>query len=130
MPYATRADLVDRFGDAEIEQRESMLPVGAVEKAIADAGAEIDGFIGRQVTLPLVEVPDLVRRLACDIARYRLLGDAATEDARGRYRDALGLLKDIGAGRLPIGVVATGAVTTSATVEVVSGRRVFGRPLL
>lgn len=129
MPYATRADLIDRFGEAEIEQRESMLPAGAVDRALTDTAAEIDGYVGRAYPVPLSPVPVIVASAACDIARYRLLGDAATEDNRARYKDAVSLLKEIGAGRVEIGMAPVAGGQAAATVEVVSAPRVFGRPL-
>ena len=120
MSYATRADLVARFGEDEVSQRESMLPPGAIDQALADADAELDGYLARRYPLPLSPVPAIVTRLACDVARYRRLGDAATEDARNRYKDALNLLTQIGDGGISLGVTAT--VGQSANlVEVTSG---------
>ena len=128
MPYATRNDLVERFGENEIAQRERMLPAGATDGALNDAGQDIDGYLSVRYSVPLVPVPETLVRLACDIARYRLLGDAASDDVRARYKDAIAALRDIGAGRSRLPEAQANAVARdSATVEMVSAPRVFGR---
>lgn len=126
MAYITRTDLKDRYGEAEIAQRESMLPAGAVDRAISDADAEIDGYLAGRYAVPLSPVPTLIQRLACDIARYRLLGGAAGEEARARYKDASRVLAEIGAGRVSIGA-PTATSQTTGTVMVAGGDRHFSR---
>ena len=129
MPYATRDDLTERFGEAEIAQRERMLPPGAIERALSDAGQDVDGYLSARYTVPVSPIPATLVRLACDIARYRLLGDAASDDVRSRYKDAISALRDIGAGRSRLTDAAPiAAASESATVEIVSAPRVFGRP--
>ena len=128
MTYATRDDLVDRFGETEIAQRERMLPPGAVAQALSDASTDLDGYLSARYTVPVVPVPPTLVRLVCDIARYRLLGDAATDDVRGRYKDAIAAVRDIGAGRSRLPEVApVAAASESATVDFVSAPRIFGR---
>ena len=93
--YATKADLVVRFGD-ELEQLLMMLPsVTAVEDAIQDATEEINGHIGGRYSLPLPNVPSNLKRMACDIARYRLYFQQPTEEVRKRYEDAISFLKRV-----------------------------------
>lgn len=102
MAYAIRTDLEAAYGAAEIAQRESMLPAGAVDRALADADAFIDGYASGRYAVPLSPVPANVLRLACAIARYNLLGDAATDRARADYEDAVAWLKDLAAGRVTL----------------------------
>lgn len=104
MAYATRADLEDRYGTDELEQRESMLPAGAVAGALADADAEIDSYLATRYSLPLASVPSLLKRLACAIARYNLLGDAASDRARTDYEDARRLLAGLASGSVTLGL--------------------------
>jgi len=101
--YATLQDLIDRFGEREIEQLTSRMAMdvidnAAVTRAVADAGDEIDCYLAVRYTLPLRTVPPLVCRLTCDVARYRLYDDAATEEVRRRYDDAVSLLERLAAG--------------------------------
>lgn len=123
MTYATRADLEDRFGPDEIGQRESMLPVGAVDRALADADAEIDGYLAGRYAVPMLPVPAHVLRVAVVIARYNLLGDAASERARNDYQDARTWLRDVQSGRVRLeGAATAGATAQQATITVVTGR--------
>ncbi|MCL6237015.1 DUF1320 domain-containing protein [Acinetobacter sp. ANC 5033] len=93
--YATKSDLVARFGD-ELEQLLIMLPnVTAVDDAIQDATEEINGHIGGRYSLPLPNVPSNLKRMACDIARYRLYFQQPTEEVRKRYEDAISFLKRV-----------------------------------
>lgn len=123
MAYATRTELVARYGADEIEQRESALPPGAVDRALADADTEIDSFLATRYTVPLSPVPDNVARIAAVMARYQLLGDAVTELARKSYEDARAWLRDVAAGRAQInGATPLTAAAPSATVDYVVGR--------
>jgi phage gp36-like protein len=93
--YATETDLVARFG-AELEQLKRMLPSStAVQDAIQDATEEINGHIGGRYALPLPNVPSNLKRMACDIARYRLYFQQPTEEVRQRYEDAIAFLKRV-----------------------------------
>ena len=93
--YATESDLVARFGD-EIENLKTMLPSqSSVQDAIQDATEEINGHIGGRYPLPLPNVPSNLKRMACDIARYRLYFQQPTEEVRKRYEDAIAFLKRV-----------------------------------
>lgn len=114
MPYATRTDLEDRYGVDELEQRESMLPAGAVAGALTDADAEIDSYLAARYPLPLASVPALLKRVACAIARYNLLGEAASDRARADVEDARRLLTGLANGSVTLGLPAATEVATSA----------------
>ena len=93
--YATESDLVARFGD-EIEGLKTMLPSqSSVTDAIQDATEEINGHIGDRYPLPLPNVPSNLKRMACDIARYRLYFQQPTDEVRKRYEDAVAFLKRV-----------------------------------
>ena len=110
MQYATVQDMTDRYGERElIELTDSDLlavqPARA-ERALADAQAFADGFVGRVYRLPLigcrkpapvpgnpgaVEVlpPAQLTRCVCDVARYYLYDDLAPEhEVYLRYKAA------------------------------------------
>src|SRR3990167_1946008 len=109
MNYATPQDLIDRFGErVQIEK---------VERAIADAQAYADSFIGRVYTLPLtgcvkpapvvgdpfateLVAPPQLTRIAVDVARYYLYKDFAPEnEVYLRYKAAEKELLAIADGR-------------------------------
>lgn len=138
MPYTTRPLLEERFGLDELIQRTDKFQpyTGAVveavlDRAIADADAEIDGFVGARYSLPLPEpVPPVLVPIACDIARYRLYDDAVPDVVRQRYEDAVSRLKDIAAGRLTLGIEPASTTPASAGVRFRSRDRVFSDDLL
>lgn len=108
--YAQVADLVSRYGQAEIVQLTDRAtpPTGTIdttvaERALSDADAEIDAYLSGRYSLPLASVPPVLTRVACDIARYRLWDDQAPEEVRSRYEDARRLLESLSAGRVTLG---------------------------
>ena len=114
MSYATPSMLATRVGAdrlIEITDRDAdgLADDPMIAQALADAGAEIDGYLASRYRLPLPTVPALLARIACDIAVYRLLslrrmGDI--EDARVRYEDARRLLEAIAKGLVSLGLPA------------------------
>ena len=110
--YCTQADIVARFGETELIQLTDRAAAGAVdvvavEAAIADAAAEIDGYIATRYTLPLIPVPKIITRIAVDVALYQLFMArrmGATEEVRYRYTDVRKLLENIAAGKVSLGV--------------------------
>lgn len=132
MTYATRLNLEQRYGTDELEQRESMLSAGAVDQALQDADSRINGYLASRYSLPLSVVPDDLPQVACALARYQLLGDAATERARKDYEDAMAWLKDVANGRVKLQSDVVQAVDNTREVVMFSGAEaVFkrsGRP--
>ncbi|MBL8396175.1 MAG: DUF1320 domain-containing protein [Candidatus Accumulibacter sp.] len=128
MAYAAITDFEQRHGGDEVVQRESMLGAGAVDRALADAEAEINSYVSGRYVVPLSPVPITITRLACAIARYHVLGDAATETARRAYEDARAFLRDVQAGRAQLdGANQVSAATGAATVDYVTDERLFSR---
>lgn len=99
--YATRVDLVDRYGASEIDR---LAPVemgveGREVSALADASAEIDSVLARRYALPLPVGHWLTLRwIACDIARGRLYDDAAPDAVVTSVREARRQLRELGSG--------------------------------
>ena len=112
MSYAARTDLVDRFGDAELDAL-APLEDGAsrADTALADAAAEIDAALAVAYDLPLAagSYPALVA-IACDVGRLRLYDDAVPEEAvLNRARRARARLREIVDGKAAL-VSAAGAI--------------------
>lgn len=114
MPYATPADLATRYGADRLVDLTDRAGTGLADdpmiaQALADAQAEVDGYLAARYALPLPTVPPLLARLVCDMAIYNLLslrrmGDV--EDARKRFEDARRLLEALAAGRVSLGLPA------------------------
>ncbi|MGB5886520.1 MAG: DUF1320 domain-containing protein [Acinetobacter venetianus] len=103
--YATRQDLEARFGTNEVANLEAMQTVtGALEEALQDATEEIDSYIAVIYQLPLPQIPSTLKRVACNITRYRLYYQQPTEEVDNRYKAEIAYLKDIvkGLASLPI----------------------------
>jgi phage gp36-like protein len=136
--YATKQNMIDRFGNAELVQlTDRELPAtGAIvdavlNKALADANAEIDGYLVGQYQLPLASVPANLELLASDIALYRLFKDRATEEVRQRYDDAVKYLRDVGQGKLSLGLDSANQPAAPAGGPSVDGpERTFSKATL
>lgn len=138
MSYATPDDIVNRYSNRDLVQLTNEDPTATtvntavLAQALADASAEIDGYLGGRFALALTDPPAVLNRLACDIAMYRLqalrpLHDLA--DARKRYDDAVAMLTRVATGELTLGIAADGHETEIAeSAERVEGpRRIFSR---
>jgi phage gp36-like protein len=146
MVYAAPSDMIARYPNRDLVQLTNEDPTQTtvsqtvLAQALADASAEIDGYLEGRFTLPLTDPPAVLNRLACDLAMYRLqalrpLHDLA--EARRRYDDALTLLMRVADGTLTLGLApdnqepgaAAGAVVTDAGGDSAGTlpRRVFSR---
>ena len=131
-------DLINRYPNRDLVQLTNEDPTittvntTALQQALDDASAEIDGYLGGRFTLPLSDPPVVLHRLACDVAIYRLqslrpLHDLA--DARRRYDDAIAMLSKVADGTLSLGIAVDGQeVANSQGAEQSAGpTRVFNR---
>lgn len=110
------------------EQAAAAAALALINAALADADSTIDGYLAARYAVPLASPPLIVKRLACDLARYYLYDDQATETVQKRYDAADRFFRDVGKGLLSIGPdQGAAAAPTGGTVEVVSGGTVFGR---
>lgn len=135
--YAAQVDLETRYGTEELAQltdRTAGVTINAavVTRAIADAQAEIDSYVGARYLVPLAPVPDVINRVCCDIARYYLHEDRVTEQVRRRYEDCVELLKAIATGKAELSLAADGspAPAPGAGVMVAAPDRTFSAALL
>lgn len=134
-PYASAQDLQDRYPEQDLVQLTdpagAAIDVARLERSLADASAEIDGYLQGRYQLPLPQVPELLKLLACDIAMYRLqvlrpLGDI--EDARARYKDAMRYLERVSTGAVQLGLSAADVpAPQTAGPEVRGAARTFTR---
>ncbi|AWL28977.1 DUF1320 domain-containing protein [Acinetobacter defluvii] len=106
--YATRNDLETRFGEGEMQQLEIMQTVSnSIEEALQDASEEIDSYIAVRYKLPLPETPSTLKRIACNIARYRLYFQRPTEEIENRYKAEIDFLKRIADGKAVLNILNT-----------------------
>ncbi len=127
MTYATPQSLIDRFGQSELDQ---VADIGAgvadaarVAQALGDADAEIDAALLGRYALPLATVPDLLERIACDLAREFLYKDQPPEAVSEAAKRARALLAQIAAGKMRLDAApADAGQAVTGLVEIVSGR--------
>ncbi|MCG8993219.1 DUF1320 family protein [Laribacter hongkongensis] len=133
--YASRDDMVKRFGEKEVVALTDRNYAGQIDDAVLQAAlesasVEIDGYLGGRYPLPLAQPPKILACYACDIARYRLCGSNTqlTEDIRDRYRDAVKFLELAASGRVTLGgMPGGGPAPVDNTVQFATGTRVFAR---
>lgn len=132
MSYAAQQDMVERFGADELIQLTDRAtpPSGAIDatvvsRALTDADAEINGYLAGRYTLPLLTVPTVLKRLACDMARYYLYDDHATEQVTQRYKDAVKFLMGVTRGDVKLDL--DGANPVAGSVQLNASPRVFSR---
>lgn len=122
--------LADRDGDGAADAGFPPAASLVLERALSDAAAEIDTYLAAKYDLPLfsppASPPEVLTRLAVDIAVYRLAAEAdlATDERRRRYEDAVALLRRIGRGEASLGLASPGAPSRAMSM---SGRRRFTR---
>jgi phage gp36-like protein len=132
MSYATRADLEQQLRPTELIQLADDDGDGAADpsvigRALADADAEINAYMGTRYALPLPSVPELIRRLAVDLALWQLYSrrDLATDTRTKQHDAAVALLKRLAEGTVSLGLPPTQQATPPPSI--VSGERFFTR---
>ncbi len=137
MAYCTQADILERLPQDILVQLTDDDDTGqvdapVVQRAIADADAEIDGYVGTRHQVPLSPVPDLLRKLSVEIAIYHLYSRrrGAPDEWRQRYDDAIRLLRDLAAGKISLGVYDPQGSPAGSPAQVESQPRRFRRDLM
>lgn len=123
MTYATRQDMIDRYGEADlIRMTDRAGALDAIDEtvlatALDDAAAEINGYLRKRYDLPLDPVPRILTTMACDIAFYRLLGTQASDVSQAGtfYNSAIAYLRKAAAGEVSLGD-ETGSDTEDTTI--------------
>lgn len=131
MTYATQQNMIDRFGADELIQLTDRANIGVIDvtvlgQALSDADAEIDTYLITRHTLPLLNVPKVLIKFACDITRYQLYDTRATEQVKQRYDDAIKFFKLLVNGTVSLGLdPANQPVADVGGIQVNAGSRVF-----
>ncbi|UZZ12201.1 DUF1320 domain-containing protein [Ectopseudomonas mendocina] len=133
--YLTLDDLIRRFDREEIldlaedkdDETGETIDQDKVDRAIQDATGEIDSALaGGGYRLPLASVPPILTAYGCDIARYRLYDNRATEQVTKRYDDAIKALRAVANGTLKLGLPKVDDdITSAGDVQMMPGRRTF-----
>ena len=136
MAILTQAELEARLGVddlARLANRDATAgeEATAITTALSDAEAEVLGYVRLVATLPLVDVPDILKRLTAVIARYNLWrrDTPADHPAYISYKDSVKELQAIASGQIALPIVSgsnTGAnAASNAGFACVSRTRIF-----
>lgn len=132
MAYAVIQDIVDRYGNDDLlvaaANEDDTLDTAAVNRALDDASAEIDAYIGQRYHLPLPSPSKILLALCVDMALYKLsTGTELTDEQRRRYEDAIKLLEKIGSGVVTLGLPTGDAAASPQLAELIGPERQFSR---
>ena len=135
MAYATRQDMIDRFGERELIELTDRAAATAIvdavlDRGLADAAATIDAYIAARYALPLPSVPAVLTATACDIARYRLQEDSPSEVAKDRHAQAIRFLMALSKGDAKLDIDGAEPAAAAGSVGIESAARVFSRDRL
>lgn len=135
--YATKQDMIDRYSERELieltdraEPYTDAIVDTVLDKALADAGIEIDSYIARKYDLPLASTPPMLNRHACTIAWYILHRGRHPDEVRDQYKDALSWLKDVADGRVELDVAGSRPDSAPADARVEGPDKTFSRDTL
>lgn len=129
MTYASLSDLTDRYGMDLLRQladrdRDGVPDPAVVARALADADAEIDGWLASRYPVPVDPPSPRLKALATEIAWYRLHQDGTDEKTPSRlaYLDAIAYLRRVSDGSADL----PGAAGPAAPAAPSSGARMTG----
>lgn len=132
MAYAVQQDLIDRYGAQELTLLTDRAGTGQPDSsvvgiAIGDAAQTIDSFLAGRYQLPLQTVPPIVTLWCCNIARFLLWKDQASDMVTTLYKAAMTALQLVQAGRMTLEANAVETPTDAEIIVVESAPRQFDR---
>lgn len=136
MAYATLSDLIDAFDEVEVLQLADRDDDGTADADVIALVQErsqslIDGYLRARYALPLsAPFPAIILGIDCDLQRYFLCDNAASDRIADAYDAAMSMLKDIAAGKLILSVAAATSGDISGGVTYSAPARVFSRDTL
>ncbi|MFC1014284.1 gp436 family protein [Pasteurella multocida] len=115
--YATQESLIKRY-TADVLLTVAMtaqrtLDEAKVQEALEDASQTIDSYLAGRYSLPLKQIPAVLERHCCYIARYFLEKNRATNQARQDYEDSIRYLEKVAAGTISLGISEQGETVES-----------------
>ena len=121
------ADDRSAYTQAEIDAADAAL--AKINQVLTDASGEIDAHLEARYQLPLSTVPLKLEQVCCDLARYLLYDDHATDHINKRYDDAINYLRSVAKGQIKLGIDAGNGKPTEGenVVQFENGSNTFDR---
>lgn len=135
MAYASKQDLIDRFGTPELvditdrtaDHSNSAIDDTVLNKALADADAMIDSYLMGRYSLPLSSTPDRLKVACAHITRFLLYGRDVTDEVQKRFDIEIKWLEQVAMGKVGLGLDASDKTTPeTGGVQYEAKDRVFG----
>lgn len=131
MAYCTQTDIQNRIALEELKLLAGdPIDTAKVTKAIADADALIDSYLGKLYSVPLATVPAVVANVSVEEAVYNLYGlvRRVPEYWENRHKDNLDWLEKASKGQVTLGIDTKPASSGfSGKPEFKSADRIFSR---
>lgn len=135
--YYTQADYEARWGADELVRLTDADGDGIADpdtfaRAVADASADVDAYLGVKYQLPLAApLPRVVKSIAAALVREKLHGTYPTETVTQEADRARRQLRDLSTGTAKLTVDDTGAEADTGSpgvsgIRIASAARVFG----
>jgi phage gp36-like protein len=132
--FFPEANLIDLFADAELGQDAPTAVNADILNAIIEGVSEdVDGYLRRRFSLPLVTVPASLKKRVASLVVYEGFkrraaaagGVVPMETRKAFYDDQIDWLRRLADGDVDIGIVAPMEANASRAVEYSSADRVF-----
>ncbi|SAI74572.1 Mu-like prophage protein gp36 [Bordetella ansorpii] len=107
----------DLSGFTDAERAAIARAMEKIGRALDDARNTIDGYLTGRYKLPLAPVPQVLTRIACELARFYLYDDQLTDPVKMRYEANIKFLRDVAAGVLQLGVDADSGAAPAGGAE-------------
>jgi phage gp36-like protein len=132
MAYITLTELIERFGEPTMQQLadrdgDDVIDADVADRAIADADAVIDGYLGARYELPLASTPPMLTPIAADIVFYKLHPHGAPEEARLNYDRSIRMLEGLSKGTIRLDVEGAEPDAPGQRPETEGPERTFSR---
>ncbi|WP_321392832.1 DUF1320 domain-containing protein [Emcibacter sp.] len=133
--YLTPAEYVTRFGYDETVNLADTYDLGRIDKdrlgaRLLEATATVDSYVGKRYITPLAPVPEVIKMITGDLARWLLHGDAMLDSVKDRRNEALRQLKDISLGNAVLSTPVKSSRANSGSPEYSAPPRTFSRDTL
>ena len=132
MSYCTKQDLIARGWELELIQLTDRNDTNDIDdvilqQAIEDATNDINSYLQGHYSLPLVTIPAVLTRLACDLTRYYLFDTSVTEQVDKRYKAVIRYLERVAKGTIVLPIDNGEVQAYENVVLMESAGKQFGR---
>ena len=133
MAYASLTDLIDAFDEVEVLQLadrddDRVADPDVIASVQGRTQSLIDGYLSGRYALPLdPPYPPVIVGIDCDLQRYFLSDNQASDRVMDGYNKSMDLLKAINAGKVLLSLPAPTAEDFAGTISVVAPDRIFTR---